>query len=76
MTDILAPVTIADVERLCIPGVSAHAVALAACDVLDEIGKHLEAAAGRARVGAYMAALVAQSRRNATIASLTDEAMI
>lgn len=63
MTAILAPVTLADVERRAIIGTGAHAAALGACDVLEAMGRHLEAAAGRARVGANMAALVADARR-------------
>lgn len=63
MSTILAPATLADVERRSPLGAGAHAAALAACDCLDEMGKHLEAAAGRARVGANMAALVAEDKR-------------
>jgi len=63
VTAILSPVTLADVERRALLGAGAHAAALAACDCLDEMGRRLEAAAGRAREGAKMAALVAEDKR-------------
>lgn len=75
MTAILAPVTLADVERRGIGtthGSYSHAAALGACDCLEEMGKHLEAAAGRAIEGARMVALVAESERDAFRAAVRE----
>jgi len=71
MTAILAPVTLADVERRTTIGAGGYGASVAACDCLEEMGRHLEAAAGRAMVGARMVALVARDVRRTT-ATLTD----
>jgi hypothetical protein len=59
---ILSPVTLADVERYAGPFLPAY---VAACDGvadLGSMGKHLEAAAGRAILGARRAAVVARGK--------------
>jgi hypothetical protein len=64
MTAILAPVNLADVERHAPRGDAfMHLISMDTVEWLEARGKHLEAAAGRAIVGARMSALVAESKR-------------
>ncbi len=61
---ILSPVTLADMERHASPFVHAYVAEEEALAELRALGRHLEAAAGHARHGAWWASAVERVRRS------------
>jgi len=72
MTAILDPVTPDDVEHYAGTSLDLYASQVGAVMFLDVIGRHLEAAAGRAIHGARWAAVVARTKRRDFAAAVAE----